>query len=261
MLIDSHCHLEYDYSPKTTSDLVQEAYDEGIHYLVTIGTEIQTLDTIQSISESYSNVHHTVGVHPHEVDTLKKEDMDTLRAYAKHPKCVAIGETGMDLYYEHSQKESQIKWLNEQLQISLEQTLPVVIHARDAEPELKEHLEPFAKKWSASGPPGVIHCFTGSSEFGKFCLDLGFMISFSGILTFKNAQNLRDFAKEVPLDALLVETDSPYLAPVPMRGKPCEPRFMKYTAEKLAELKHLSLEELANHTTSNTKKLFSQLDT
>ena len=259
-LFDSHCHLNYDYAPKTEADLIREAMEAGVSTLVTIGVDLDTIVPVQAISERYSNVFHTVGVHPHEAITVQPGDLDRIRQAAKHPKCRAIGEIGLDYHYDHSPRDVQRRVLEEQLELALELGQPVIIHSRDAEPELLESLTAYAHKHARKAEtgqsPGVIHCFSGSHEFGKSCLDLGFLISFSGILTFKSAESLRTSAREFPLDRLLIETDSPYLAPIPFRGRKCEPSMVKLTALKIAELKGIKLEEVARVTTATAKQFF-----
>jgi TatD DNase family protein len=256
MWIDSHCHLNYDYSPKSTEDLVREALSEGVSHLMTIGTDLQSLPKVVAISEKFPNVHHSVGVHPHDAVTLAEGDLDRLREAAKHPKCRAIGEIGLDTYYQHSPLEVQLTQLRHQLELALETGLPVIIHSRDAEKALLEELTRYAEKLPQDRIPGIIHCFTGTREFGQACLDLGFYISFSGILTFKNAESLRESAKSFPLEKLLVETDSPYLAPVPFRGKKCEPRMVKQTGLMLAELHGRDPAEVARITSENARRIF-----
>ena len=256
MWIDSHCHLNYDYAPKSTEDLVREALSEGVSHLMTIGTDIQSLPKVVAISETFSNVHHTVGVHPHDASTISDSDLEVLREAALHPKCRAIGEIGLDTYYKHSPLDVQLVRLRQQLELALECGLPVVIHSREAEKELLEELSRYAGKVPHGRAPGIIHCFTGTQAFGRACLDLGFYISFSGILTFKNAEDLRESAKNFPLERLLVETDSPYLAPVPFRGKKCEPVMVKQTGLKLAEIKGLDPAVVAQVTTENAKRVF-----
>ncbi|MCM2278839.1 MAG: TatD family hydrolase [Oligoflexia bacterium] len=255
-LIDSHCHLNYDYAPKSVDDLVREAAAAGVGTLLTIGTELATIDQVREISERFPNVFHTVGVHPHEAVTLSAADVERLRQAAKHPKCRAIGEIGLDYYYDHSPREIQRDRLERQLALALELGLPVVIHGRDAESDLLAALREYAARVPSGRSPGVIHCFSGTVEFGRACLALGFHISFSGILTFKTAESLREAAREYPLDRLLVETDAPYLAPVPNRGKKCEPAMVRFTAQKLAELKGLSVAEVARATTENARRVF-----
>ncbi len=253
-LIDSHCHLNSDFGPKTCTQLVEEAQLAGVETLITIGTDFKSLPTVQKISENHKNVYHTVGVHPHDTAQTDLKELDELERAATHPKCRAIGEIGLDYHYSHSPQEIQRDLLEQQLEVALKTRLPVVIHSRDAENDLLLFLTQYAQK--ASGIPGVIHCFSGTLEFGKKCLDLGFYLSFSGILTFKKADEIRQAAKFFPLERLLIETDSPYLAPVPFRGKKCEPSMIVYTALKLAEIKEISIEQVAEITTENTQKIF-----
>ena len=255
-LIDSHCHLNYDYAPKSTDDLVREALEAGVSTLITIGVDLPSLPEVAAISEKYPNVYHTVGVHPHDAATVQDGDIETLRQAGRHSRCRAIGEIGLDYHYDHSPRDVQIHRLNQQLDLAVELGLPVVIHSRDGEEDLLRSLSVYAAKLPPGKIPGVIHCFTGTCDFGKACIDLGFYISFSGILTFKKAEDLRTSARAFPLERLLVETDSPYLAPVPNRGKKCEPAMVRHTAEKLAELKGVSLDEVARMTTSNTRRVF-----
>jgi TatD DNase family protein len=253
-LIDSHCHLNYDYAPKSVDDLVREAELAGVAKLITVGTDLPSLPVVQEISARHANVFHTVGVHPHEAIDLLDEHLPILRAAAAHPKCRAIGEIGLDYHYDHSPRDVQRAALEKQLALALETKLPIVVHSRDGEDDLLAALTTYAK--SASGVPGVIHCFTGTEKFGRACIDLGFYISFSGILTFKKADDLRACARAFPLERLLVETDSPYLAPVPLRGRKCEPVMVRHTALFLAELRGISIDELAAAATANTERAF-----
>jgi TatD DNase family protein len=255
-LIDSHCHLNYDYAPKSVDDLVREALDAGVTKLMTVGTEIGTLDAMVAISERFEHVYHTVGIHPHEAATISPADLDRLEKAAKHPKCRAIGEIGLDYHYDHSPRDIQRKQLDQQLELALSTGLPVVIHAREAEEDLLAALTAYARRVPSGRIPGVIHCFSGTRAFGQGCLDIGFYISFSGILTFKTAEDLRECARVFPLDRLLVETDSPYLAPIPYRGKKCEPSMVRMTAQKLAEVRGIPLDEVARATTANARRVF-----
>ena len=255
-LIDSHCHLDYDYAPKTEADLVREAGLAGLSHLITIGTDMASLPKLAAISERHANVFHTVGVHPHEAVTFLDGDIELLRAASAHPKCRAIGEIGLDYHYDHSLPDVQKKVLELQLELALSVKQPIVIHSREAEPELLEALKRYAVRVPNGAPVGIIHCFTGTQGFGQACIDLGFYISFSGILTFKNAEDLRVCARAFPLSQILVETDSPYLAPIPFRGKKCEPSMVKLTAQKIAEVKGIPLEEVAKVTTANAKQFF-----
>ena len=255
-LIDSHCHLNYDYLPKTLETILEEADQSGVKTLITIGTDLESIPKIQKISETYPQVFHTIGVHPHDVHTLKAEDLEILETAAQHPKCRAIGEIGLDYHYEHSPRETQQAWLKLQLDLALKLNQPIVIHSREGEEDLLHSLVEYAAKVPKIQSPGVIHCFSGTVEFGQRCLELGFYISFSGILTFKKSDEVRTAAQLFPLDRILVETDSPYLAPIPFRGKKCEPSMVKLTAQKLAEIKGLTFEEVARVTTENSRKLF-----
>jgi TatD DNase family protein len=256
VLIDSHCHLNYDYSPKTLKDLLHEAHLADVAALVTIGTDLKTLPEIQQISEQNENVFHSVGVHPHDAIEMKDEDIAVLESAAAHPKCRAIGEIGLDYHYDHSPRDVQRKRLEQQLDLALRVKKPIVIHSREGEEDLLEALTRYAGKLSPGEIPGIIHCFTGTVPFGQACLELGFYISFSGIITFKKADDVRAAALAYPIERILVETDSPYLAPIPHRGKKCEPHMVKQTALKLAELKQMSFEDVARITTENSCRVF-----
>ncbi len=256
-LIDSHCHLHYDYTPKLEVDLIREAALSGVTHFISVGVDLATTPAIQKISELHPNVYHTVGIHPHDASKVDSNYLQNLETYSHHPKCKAIGEIGLDYYYNHSPKEVQIQKFKEQLNLALKLNLPVVIHSRDAEEDLLKCLKDYAQKLPKGKTAGALHCFTGSTSLGLACIDLGFLISFSGIITFKNADELRKTVRDLPLEKLMVETDSPYLAPMPFRGKKCEPSMVKITAEKIAEIKGTTLEKVAQATTANAKKLFS----
>jgi TatD DNase family protein len=255
-LIDSHCHLNYDFAPKTAADLVSEARAAGVSTLVTIGTDLPSIQAVAAISDAHPEVFHTVGVHPHEASTLADADLALLERSARHPKCRAIGEIGLDYHYDHSPREIQRARLEQQLELAVTLAQPIVIHSREGEGDLLEALRRYVPRARGAAVPGIIHCFTGTVEFGRACVDLGFLISFSGILTFKNAEGVREAARAFPLASLLVETDSPYLAPIPHRGRKCEPSMVRLTAQKLAEVKGTSLEEVAAVTSSNARKVF-----
>ncbi|NDG83677.1 MAG: TatD family deoxyribonuclease [Proteobacteria bacterium] len=257
MLIDTHCHLNYEYDGgKTPDQLVAEAKANEVGILITIATEEANFKTVQEYSERFPTVYHTIGVHPHEASLVNPAVLDSMRRFLSHPKCVAVGEIGLDYYYEHSEREKQRTECRSQLELAIETKKPVVIHSRDGEDDLLPMLTDYAKRQSGAASLGVIHCFTGTETFGRACLDLGFFISISGILTFKNSETLRQTVKAFPLDRLLVETDSPFLAPAPLRGKKCEPFMVKHTALKLAEVMGVSYETLAQVTTANAKKCF-----
>ncbi len=256
LLIDSHCHLDFDYSPKTTDDLVREAGAGGLSHLITVGTEVKNFDKHESFSEKYPNVFHTIGIHPHEAKTIEPEHLALIETKSKHPKCRAVGEIGLDYFYGHSPREIQIEQFKSQYEIAARVGLPIVIHARDAEEDLLNGLREYVKLIPKDRIPGVIHCFTGTMAFGLACVDLGFYISFSGIVTFPKADDLRATARKIPLERMLVETDSPFLAPVPMRGKKCEPSMVVHTAKHLAQIKEVSFEAFAKTTSANTRKVF-----
>lgn len=262
MLIDSHCHLNYEYTPKNQEQIIQEARDAGVGAMITVAAELGVIPKLEELSDRFPFIFHSAGVHPHEALSFGASPEDITRSLAvlekavQHPKCCAIGEIGLDYYYDHSPREIQKNVLDLQLELAIQTQLPVIIHSREAEDDLLTSLQSYAKKLPLGARPGVIHCFSGTRQFGEACIDLGFYISFSGILTFKNAEELREAARAFPLDRLLVETDSPYLAPIPFRGKKCEPSMVKWTAQKLAEIKGLSFDEIAQVTTANAKTLF-----
>lgn len=255
-IIDTHCHLDVDYAPKSLEQILEEAKKEGVSTLISIGTDLETSQTAAEFSEKNPSIYHTVGFHPHEAKKMKSKDLKTIESMAKHSKCVAIGEIGLDYHYDHSPREDQNKRLKEQLELARKLELPVVIHSREAEEDLLKQLTEHTSQMKTSRPPGVIHCFSGTRGFAEACVDLGFYISFSGIITFKKAEDVRSTAKIIPENRLLVETDSPYLAPVPFRGKKCEPAMVKLNATKLAEIRGMDLSEIAKLTTKNAKDLF-----
>jgi TatD DNase family protein len=255
-LIDSHCHLNYDYAPKSTDDLIREAGLSDVKALVTIGVDLKTIAEVQAISEKYPNVYHSIGVHPHDSIDLGDGDFAQLEAAARHPKCRAIGEIGLDYHYDHSPRDVQQKRLEQQLDLALKLQKPIVVHSREGEEDLLRLLTAYAKRVPSGAIPGIIHCFTGTKAFGQACIDLGFYISFSGIITFKKADDVREALASFPLERILVETDSPYLAPMPHRGKKCEPSMVKLTAMKVAEVKGVTFEEVARVTTANSCRVF-----
>ncbi|HAR42194.1 MAG TPA: hydrolase TatD [Bdellovibrionales bacterium] len=257
MLIDTHCHLYYEFEGKKPENLVHEARLAGVERLITIGVDAATIRSCQALSDRFSEIFHTVGIHPHEGSKIKPEDLEIVERSSAHPKCVGIGEIGLDYYYDFSPREIQRELFRKQLDLARKLAKPVIVHCRDAEADMLEELKSYAAQLESGRAPGVLHCFTGTREFGRACLELGFYISFSGVLTFKNSEALREAAREFPLDRLLVETDSPYLAPVPFRGKKCEPSMVRYTALKLAEVKGVSIQEIETQTTANAVRLFS----
>lgn len=256
-LVDTHCHLDYPYDGKTVDQIVQEAHAAGVSHLMSIGTTAANAPVLKEIADRFENVFFTVGVHPHDSAEVPDDYLATLESWAKTPKCRGIGEIGLDYYYEHSDRKSQLQRLREQLALARQLALPIVIHSRDGEEDLLRELETHIKLAPHSSRPGVIHCFSGTESFAQRCLDLGFFISFSGILTFKKSQELRRIAQAIPLDRVLIETDAPFLAPEPLRGKKCEPAMVVHTAAKLAQIHGVTFEEVATATTHNAKTLFN----
>ncbi|MEQ9638861.1 MAG: TatD family hydrolase [Alphaproteobacteria bacterium] len=257
MLIDSHCHLDFDSLSSELDDVVARAGEAGVAGMVTICTEVRKFDRIRAIAERFDNVWCSVGLHPHEA--AKEPELATARLVelAAHPKVVGIGETGLDFFYEHSPRDEQARQFRQHIAAARQTGLPLIVHTRDADAETAEILE---DEMRAGAFPGLIHCFSSGPELARRAVDLGMSISVSGIATFKNAQDLRDTIAEVPLEKLLVETDSPYLAPVPHRGKRNEPAFVAHTAKVVAELKQVSPERLAQATTDNFFRLFAKAD-
>ncbi len=256
MLIDSHCHLDYlQREGLELADVVARAEAAGVAGMVTIGTKLSEIETVIAIAERFDRVWCSVGVHPHEAAEQGQSTPDRLLALAKHPKVVGIGETGLDYFYEHSPRAEQRESFRAHIAAARVSGLPLIVHSRDAD---EETLEILGDEQAKGAFTGVIHCFSSGPELAKGALDLGMMISLAGILTFKKAESLRETAAEVPMDRLLVETDSPYLAPVPHRGKQNEPAFVKHTAQVLAEVKGVDPEEIAQTTTENFFRLFSR---
>lgn len=251
MFIDSHCHLNYDDFEGDLDQVIERAKAVGIEKMLTICTDLNEAQSILDLADSRQELWCTVGVHPHEAKTaLDQGDIyQGLKHFTQFDKVIGLGETGLDYYYEHSPKLEQQSAFEAHIQLSKETGLPLIVHTRDAEEDTIEWL----KREQISG---VIHCFSGSAWLAKQSLDLGFYISISGIATFNKAEDIRQTIKSVPLDRLLVETDAPYLAPVPKRGQRNEPAFMIFTAQKVAELKGVSMDKLAEATTNNFKRLF-----
>ncbi len=250
MLVDSHCHLNFPDFKDDLDAVVARAAEYGVGKMVSICTKMAEFEEIAAIADKYENIFCTVGVHPHDAMKHTSVTAAELIEKTKHPKCVGIGETGLDFYYEHSPREEQKQCFLEHIVAARETGLPLVIHTRNADEDMIEIIKreaPF---------PGLLHCFSSTYEVAKCAIDNGLYISLSGILTFKTATDLQERAKKLPLDRLLVETDSPYLAPLPNRGKRNEPAFTKFTAEKLAELRGISFKEVEKATTENFHKLF-----
>ncbi len=255
MLIDSHCHLEYDGLIEEQGEVLKRARSAGVQGFLNISTKQSEWDQVVGTAAREKDVWASVGIHPHHADDHAELDIDALQTAVAHPRVIAIGETGLDYYYDKSDRKVQQDLFRLHITVARETGLPVIIHTRDAEDDTAAILKGELGKGAF---PALIHCFTASSEFGRKMLDLGLTISLSGIVTFKNAKELQEIAAELPEDRILVETDSPFLAPVPHRGKTCEPAFVRNTAEFVSELRGVTVEELAATTTSNFFKLFSK---
>jgi TatD DNase family protein len=254
-LIDSHCHLNYEGLAERQSEVLANARGAGVTGFLNISTRQREWDDVITVAEANADVWATVGVHPHEADSHPDLGAAVLTEAASHPRVIAIGECGLDYYYDKSARAAQRDRFSAHIEAARATGLPLVIHTRDAEEDTAEILGAAVE---AGGVTGVLHCFTGSQQLARRALDLGFFISLSGIVTFKNARDLQETAKIVPDDRLLVETDSPFLAPVPHRGRTCEPAFVADTARFVAGLRSIDVETFAEQTSANFFKLFSK---
>ena len=254
-LIDSHCHLNYAGLAERQEEVLTNARERGIGGFLNISTRQKEWSDVVGVAERNPDVWATVGVHPHEADAHPDLGAAALIDAALHPRVIAIGECGLDYYYDKSDRGAQRERFQAHIEAARETGLPLVVHTRDAEEDTAEIL---TREVGKGGITGVLHCFTGSADLARKGLELGFYVSISGIVTFKNARDLQDTAKAIPLDRLLVETDSPFLAPVPHRGQTCEPAFVADTAAFLAELRSEPLDQLAEATTANFFRLFSK---
>jgi TatD DNase family protein len=258
MLIDSHCHLNYAGLAERQPEILASARDAGVTTMLNISTREREWDAVIATAEREPDVWASVGIHPHEADDHPHIDTARLVSATKHPRIVAIGETGLDYHYDHSDRERQRGAFRAHIAAARETGLPLIVHTRDAEEDTAEIL---ADEMGKGVFTGVIHCFTSSANFAAQALEIGMYISISGIVTFRNARDLQAIAATLPGDRLLIETDAPFLAPVPHRGKPCEPAFVADTARKLAALRGEAFEDLARTTASNFLRLFSKVRT
>lgn len=255
MLVDSHCHLDFDVFDEDRAETIQRARDAGVGTIVTICTRVTRFEEIRAIAEGGDNIWCSVGIHPHQAEEEPVVTVEDLVQRAQHPKVVGIGETGLDYYYDNSPRELQQSSFRTHIAAARETGLPLIVHTRDADADMADILEDEMGKGAF---PGVLHCFSSGRALAERALAIGFYISLSGIVTFKNAEDLRDIARDVPVDRILVETDSPFLAPIPNRGKRNEPSFVVHTAERVAELKGLNNEELSKASTDNFFRLFNK---
>ena len=255
-IVDSHCHLNFPQFKDKLDEIVNRALDKGVSKMLTISTKLNEISKLEDISKTYSEVYNSVGVHPHECKNYKDLCLEDLLKYTKNPKCIGIGESGLDFYYENSPKELQIELFKIHIEAARKSFLPLIVHTRAADSETIEILQNEMKRGKFSG---LIHCFSTSRELAEKAIDLGFYISLSGIITFNKSNELRNIVKELPLNRLLVETDAPYLTPEPYRGKCNEPSYVVHTAKYLANIMNVDIDTVANKTTENFNKLFNKI--
>ncbi|MBI2241473.1 MAG: TatD family hydrolase [Magnetospirillum gryphiswaldense] len=256
MLVDSHCHLDFPDFAEELDQVVARARDGGVGLMLTINTHVSRFPRVLAVAERFDDVYCTVGIHPHEAGVEPATDADTLIGLAQHPKVVGFGETGLDYYYDKSPRDRQQASFRAHIEASRRTGLPVIIHTRDADDDMARILtEEYAK-----GPfPGLVHCFSSGPQLAEIAINLGLYISISGIVTFKKAEALQATVSGLPLDRLLVETDCPYLAPIPYRGKRNEPAYVAHTAAKVAELQGVGIAQLEQATTDNFLRLFTKV--
>lgn len=256
MLVDSHCHLDFDRLSVDLDGVLARAAAANVGLMVTISTRLSTFGKVRAIAEAHDNIYCTVGVHPHDAAAEGDATAERLAALADHPKVVGIGETGLDYFYDHSPRDTQRASFRSHIAAARLTGLPLIVHSRNAEDDTAQLL---AEGVGQGTFTGLLHCFSSDARLAHAAIELGFYISFSGILTFPKAEKLRHLAAELPESCLLIETDSPYLAPVPMRGKTNEPAFVAHTAACLAELRGVSTAEVARVTTANFFRLFTKV--
>ena len=257
MLVDHHCHLDFPDLTADRAGVLQRARAAGVGLIVTISTRVAAYDTYRAIAEANPEVYFSVGTHPHNADAEPDVTTAQLVALARHPKCVAIGEAGLDYFYDKSSRTAQASGLRTHIRAARETGLPLEIHSRDADSDMLAILR---EEHERDGPfPALLHCFTGGRELALGALELGLYVSISGVVTFKKSDALRAIVAEVPLDRLLVETDAPYLAPDPYRGKRNEPALVVHTARTVAAVKGVAPEVLHGHTTDNVRRLFGKI--
>ena len=251
MIIDSHCHLDYEPLINDINKIILNAKKNNVINLLTIGTSLESSKKVLEIVEKFENVYGAIGIHPNSTSNNLSDLNELIDIKKKSKKIIAFGETGLDYFYKRSKKNDQIQSFEQHIEFAISEKVPVIIHTRDADKDTISIIKKYYTKTKF-----LIHCFTGSLDFAKNLLDLECLISFSGIITFKKSTDLRNVVKHVPMEKMLIETDSPYLSPDPFRGKSNEPANVKIVAENIALIKEISFEEVANLTTSNFKKFF-----
>jgi TatD DNase family protein len=252
MLIDSHAHLEMPDFKRDLEQVIQRANESGVGYIFTVGTEKKDWKRALEIADSHPSIYAILGVHPHNAREIDDQTYGALRELCQHEKVRAYGEIGLDFYRNLSPRDIQLGRFREQIGLARDLHLPIVVHDREAHRETLEILR--SEKAEECG--GIIHCFSGDDEMAKKCMDMGFLISVPGTVTYKNAERYREIIKSIPLESLLVETDAPFLTPVPFRGKRNEPGYVRYTAQKVAEVKKVSFERVAEVTTENALRVY-----
>jgi len=255
MLVDSHCHLDFPDFADDMDAVVSRAAAAGVMHMLSICTYVSKFDQVLAVARRYDNIYCSVGIHPHNAEKEPEVSAERLIGMAGDDKVIGFGETGLDFYYDKSPRDIQKRQFRAHIEASRRLGLPLIIHTRDADEAMAEILTEEAKKGAFTG---LLHCFSSSRKLADTALELGLYLSISGIVTFKTADELRAIVKDVPLERLLVETDAPYLAPIPKRGKRNEPAFTRHTAEKVAEIKGVDLDEVARVTTDNFFRLFSK---
>ncbi|HEY6128809.1 MAG TPA: TatD family hydrolase [Candidatus Acidoferrum sp.] len=258
-LVDSHAHIDFPQFADDREAMLQRARDVGISTLLAVGTGPgpEKLDAAIPYAEQHDWIYSSVGIHPHEAKEVTQQHFDELARLAQHPKVIAWGEIGLDYFYDHSPRDTQATVFRSQMELAHKAKLPIIIHCRDAWDDCLAQLE---QHWKSTGLGGILHCFTGTFEHAKRGLDMGFHISFAGNSTYPKTQNIRDVAKEIPLERILIETDSPYLTPQPYRGKRNEPAYVVEVAKTLAAVRNLPTEEFAAATAESFRRLFGLVE-
>ena len=251
-LIDTHAHIYYEDYSERIDNVVQSARDNGVEKIISVGVDLQSSEECIKLAEKYDSVYATCGIHPHEADKAQRRYLYELEQFYEHPKVVAVGEIGLDYHYDFSERKTQRKIYHEQLEMANSLHLPAVVHCRESDDDILRGIQESDQK------SGVIHCFASNLDFAEKILKTGFYLSFTGLITF--VKEIEEVVREVPLNKMMVETDSPYLSPKPHRGKKNEPAFVVHVAEKIAELKEISLDEVAEITTETAYSLFKKLE-
>ena len=247
-LIDTHCHIYYDKYSNDLDDVISRANKKNINHIVCVGVDLESSKKSLALSEKYDSVFATTGYHPHEAKLAPKDYLDKMKDLLEKPKVIAVGEIGLDYYYEHSDKKVQIKVFREQLELAKELNMPTIIHNRESDDDLYQNIK------ESNINKGVIHCYSSDVKYANKLFELGLIVSFTGIVTF--SKTLQEVVKEIPIDKIMLETDSPYLTPIPFRGKRNEPYMVNYVAEKIADIKGISVKEVAEITTKTAKGFF-----